>query len=252
MSTEEPLSGRSAIVTGASRGIGRATAHALAAAGVDVAVAARSEDELANLADEVAEEYGVHGLAVETDVRDERQVERLVQTTVDAFGRLDILVSNAGVLLGHQTPVEEIDIDDYFQLMEVNVNGTFFATRAALPHLREVGGNLIFIGSGASQSPRPYNPIYAASKWWMRGFAQSVEGQVGNDGVAVTLINPTEVRTEIGGEEGNSIADRFDEKEILEPVEVGEAVVFVATRSSRATVDELHLFRRDKLHDLYS
>lgn len=252
MSPEKPLSGRSAIVTGASRGIGRATAHALAAAGADVAVAARSEDELTSLVEELTEKYGVQGLVVETDVREERQVETMVQTTVDAYNRLDILVNNAGVLLGHQTPVEKIDSDDYLQLMEVNVNGTFFATRAALPHLREVGGNLIFIGSGASQSPRPYNPIYAASKWWMRGFAQSVEGQVGNDGVAVTLINPTEVRTEIGGNEGNSIADRFDEEDILEPAEVGDAVVFVATRSQRATVDELNLFRRDKLHDLYS
>ena len=232
-----------ALVTGASSGIGEATAHALAREGANVALAARREERLESIAAEIESAFGVETLVVSTDVRDEAAVEALVETTVETFGRLDVLVHNAGLGLGGD--VEATTTDQYRTMMETNVDGVFFATRAALPHLRETDGNLVFVGSFAGQYPRPGNPIYAATKWWVRGFAHSLEGQVGGEGVGVSVVNPTEVRTEFGSEEGDPFTERFEPGEMTAPAEVADAVAFAAAQD-RSTVHEIDLYRRDK------
>lgn len=236
------LTGETALVTGASSGIGRATALALAREGADVALAARREVRLEAVADEIGENHGREALVVPTDVRDEAAVERLVDRTVDRFGGLDVAVVNAGLVAG--AGVEAMTTDEYRRMTDVNVDGTFFTARAALEPLKASEGHLVFIGSYAGQYPRPFNPVYAASKWWTRGFAKSVSAEVGEDGVGVTVINPSEVRTEIevGGERFD---ERFDPGEVTEPEEVAEAVVFAA-RQDRSMVSELDLYRRDK------
>ena len=240
---DDPLDGQVALVTGASSGIGAATAHALARDGAHVALAARREKRLREVADRIEDEHGVETLVVPTNVRDEGSVEEMVETTVAEFGHLDCLVNNAGLARGES--VEEMTADQYRTMMETNVDGVFFATREAIPHLREREGHLVFVGSFAGQYPRPFNPVYAASKWWVRGFAHSVEGNVGDDGVAVTVVNPSEVRTEFGAVYGESFADRFDEGEVTEPEEVAEAIAFAAGQKG-STVSELDLYRRDK------
>ena len=131
-------------------------------------------------------------------------------------------------------------------MMDVNVDGYFFPTREALPHVRESGGTLVFIGSFAGQYPRPVNPVYAATKWWVRGFAKSVSADVGEDDVAVTVINPAEVRTEFGGDDGEAFEDRFEPGEVSEPEEIAAAVRFAAEQDP-SMVSELDLYRRDKL-----
>lgn len=242
--TGTDLNGRTALVTGATAGIGRATVHALAEAGADVALAARREERLTEIADAAADR-GVETLSIPTDVRDEAQVEAMVDRTVETFGSLDILVNNAG--LGVDGDVADLSTEDYRLMMDVNVDGMFFATRAALPHVRESGGNLIFVGSFAGQYPRPANPVYAATKWWTRGFAHSLEGVVGDsDDVAVTVVNPTEVRTEFGSEDDQPLKAEFDQGEVSEPDEVADAIVFAASQRSPTTVSEIDLYRRDK------
>ena len=231
-----------AIVTGASSGIGRETALALAREGVDVALAARRAERLKELADRIEAETDAEALVVPTDVREEAAVEALIETSVETFGRLDILVNNAGLVVGAE--IEDLPTEKYRAMMETNADGMFFATRTALPHLRESGGTLIFIGSYAGQYPRSYNPAYAATKWWARGFAQSVAAQTGGE-IAVTTINPSEVRTEIAAQTGKSFKERFEEGEAVEPEEVADAVVFAA-RQDNAMVSELDLYRRDK------
>jgi NADP-dependent 3-hydroxy acid dehydrogenase YdfG len=231
-----------AIVTGASSGIGRETALALAREGVDVALAARRAERLKELADRIEAETDAEALVVPTDVREEAAVEALIETSMETFGRLDILVNNAGLVVGAE--IEDLPTEKYRAMMETNADGMFFATRAALPHLRESGGTLIFIGSYAGQYPRSYNPAYAATKWWARGFAQSVAAQTGGE-IAVTTINPSEVRTEIAAQTGKSFKERFEEGEAVEPEEVADAVVFAA-RQDNAMVSELDLYRRDK------
>ncbi len=236
------IEGETAIVTGASAGIGRETALSLAREGVDVAIAARRKDRLEELSDRIEAETDVETLVVPTNVRNEDEIETLIETTTETFGRLDILVNNAGVVVG--SSVEELSTDEYRAMMETNVDGMFFATRTALPYLRETGGTIVFLGSFAGQYPRSFNPVYAATKWWIRGFAKSVTAQADGE-IAVTTVNPSEVRTEIASQTGESFEERFEEGEVIEPEEVADAVVF-AVKQDNAMVSELDLYRRDK------
>jgi len=238
------LDGDVAIVTGASSGIGEATARVLAREGANVVLAARREGELRAIANDVADEHGVDAHVVPTDVTDEDEVESLVDATFEEFDGVDVLVNNAG--LGRGDDVEDLSTSEYRQMMDVNCDGMFFATRAALPHLREADGNLVFVGSFAGQHPRPGNPVYAATKWWTRGFAHSVEAAVGEEGVAVTVVNPTEVRTEFGSEDGPAFEDTFDPGEVTEPEEVAEAIAFAARQEAPTTTSEIDVYRRDK------
>ena len=242
--TDDSLDGKTAVITGASSGIGEATAGALAGAGMNVALAARRTEELDALADAVEAEHDREALVVPTDVTDEAQVEALIDETVETFGGLDVVVANAG--MGTTEPVAEMPTGSYRRMMSVNVDGSFFTARAALPHLEESSGNLIFMGSFAGQYPRPGAAVYAATKWWTRGFALSLEGSVGGDGVAVTVINPTEVRTEFGSESGDSQAERFAEDEVTSPETIANAVRFAASQHPPNTTSEIDLYRRDK------
>ena len=231
------------IVTGASSGIGEATAHEFASQGARVALAARSEERLADIAADLETEYGAETLVVPTDVRDEAAVESLIETVAEEWDGLDVLVNNAG--LGRGGDVADLSTEDYRAMMDTNVDGVFFATRAALPHLAASDGNLIFVGSFAGQYPRPGNPVYSATKWWVRGFAHGVEGQSGPDGVGVTVVNPTEVRTEFGGDDGDSFEERFEPGEVSEPEEIADAIGFAAAQD-HSTVHEIDVYRRDK------
>jgi NADP-dependent 3-hydroxy acid dehydrogenase YdfG len=237
------LDGKACAVTGSSSGIGLETARMLCAEGARVLLVARNPERLAAAADACNEAASESGGAetFSRDVTDADAGEAIVNECEARFGGLDVLVNNAG--LGRGSGVEDLSTEDYRTMMDVNVDGCFFATRAALPHLRETEGNLVFIGSFAGQYPRPSNPVYAATKWWLRGFALSVSAAVGESGVAVSVVNPSEVRTEFGGEE--SFEERFEEGEVTEPDEVAAAVAFAA-RQDRSMVSELDLYRRDK------
>lgn len=239
---------RTAIVTGASSGIGAATARGLAAAGADVVLAARREDRLDALAAEIRDTHEVEATPVPTDVTDEHDVSALIDTTRATHGGIDIVVNNAGINRG--SDVTELTTEEYRDMMAVNVDGVFFVTRASIDHLVESGGNLIFTGSFAGQYPRSFNPVYAASKWWVRGFATSVAAQYGGKGVGVTVVNPSEVRTEFVGSDGRSFLEWFDEGEVTDPSEVAEAIVFAAG-AGRSVPVEIDFYRRDKLADSF-
>lgn len=241
---DRPLSGDVALVTGASSGIGRETARALAADGADVAVAARREDRLAALVADVEADHGVEALAVPTDVSDDGQVAAMVDRTVDALGGLDILVNNAGTAGGGR--VDETSTEEFRRVLGVNVEGVFFATREALPHLRD-GGKLVFVGSTAGLYPRPY-PVYAGTKWWLRGFANSVAVDEAGD-VGVTLLNPGTTRTEFG--QGTPQRETHAPGEGLEPEDVADAIAYACRTEARATVGELTMHTADQPGDTF-
>jgi len=245
MRKHDSLEGKCALVTGASSGIGAATARALARDGANVAVSARREERLRELADGIESEFGVDAPVVTADVTDEEAVEAMVDEAVDAFGGLDVAVCNAG--LAREGILEDLSTEDYRTMMDVNCDGMFFTARAVAPHLRESEGNLVFVSSFSGQYPRPHNPVYAATKWWTRGFALSLEGVVGADNVGVTIVNPTEVRTEFGETDDESQADRFEPGEVTEPEEIADAIVFACEQRAPNTVSEIDLYRRDKM-----
>ena len=234
------------LVTGASSGIGEATAHALAERGANVALLARREERLESIAEELEAEYDARALVVPGDVRDRATSAAAVEAVVEAFGGLDVVVSNAG--LGRGGEVETMPDEAYAAMQETNVDGTFFLTREALSHLKASEGSLVFVGSFAGKFPRPFNPVYAATKWWVRGFAHSVAAQVGDEGVAVSVINPSEVRTEFGSEDGDPFEERFEPGSVTEPEEIAEAIAFAASRPG-STAQEIDLYRRDKYAD---
>lgn len=247
--TLRSLDGQIAIVTGASSGIGKATAYALARAGASVILSARREDVLSEIEQDIRDETGVNTLVVPTNVRDHEAVEQLIERTVEEFGSLDILVNNAGVLR-RAGALENMPIEDYELMMGTNVDGMFYATRAALPHLRESNGNLVFIGSDSGKHPDPGIAAYAATKWWVRGFAHSIHAREGGNGLGVTVVNPGDTRTEIGPPDSRMI-DRYEEDEILEADEIADAIVFAARQESSTTVSEIDVYGRDLMTDTY-
>ncbi len=242
---EEPLEGQTAVVTGASSGIGAATARVLAEDGADLTIAARREARLESLAEEIREATDSDVAVVPTDVTDSEAVAALVEATVDRFGGLDIAVCNAGLAVDE--PVSELTDDEYRLMTGVNVDGMFYTARESIPHLVESEGHLVFLGSMSGNHPRPANPVYAATKWWTRGFAISLQASIGEDGVAVSCINPTEVRTEFGSESGTPSEETFEPGEVTEPIEVADAIAYAVRQQPPNSVTSLDLYRRDKL-----
>lgn len=246
---DPPHDGRTALITGGSSGIGRTSAEALARDGADLVLVSRRVDPLEETAASIRETSDVEVVTCSADVSDEEEIDQAIETAVESYESLDIVVNNAGVIRGLDVDIESFETEDYATMMATNVDGAFFTTRAVLPHLMESGGNLIFIGSLAGCYPRPYNPVYAASKWWIRGFAHSVEASVGSNDVGVSVINPSAVRTKLGAKEGQSWRERFSRDEASRPEEVAEAVTYAA-RYSHSTVSEINMHTRGKLGDL--
>ncbi|MFC6941763.1 SDR family oxidoreductase [Salinirubellus sp. GCM10025818] len=241
------LAERTAFVTGASAGIGEATARLLAREGADVALVARREERLTDLAAEIEDEHGVETLVLPTDVSDDGQVEEAVEEAAETFDGLDVVVSNAGI--NRMGDVEDLSTEKFRQVMGVNVDGTFFVTRAVIPHLRESSGSLVYVGSFAGKYPRPGQAVYAGSKWWLQGFAQSLAGDLGLDDIGITVVNPTEVITEIGIQDDRPAHERFDHDNAAQPEDVAEAVVFAAKQEPPNVVAEVGYYRRDKFDE---
>lgn len=240
--TTGELDGSVALVTGASSGIGAATARTLASAGASVALAARRADRLYALEERI-EDDGGEALSIPTDVSDESDIEEMVDATVAAFGRLDALVNNAGVML--VAPVESADTDDWRRMVELNLLGAMNATHAALPALREDGGgHVVTLSSDARRTPSARFGAYAATKAGITAFSDSLRAEVADDGVRVTVVEPGATDTELP----NHITDRETKEDVeavvesmrtLESEDVAAAIRYALTQPSHVSVDEL-------------
>jgi NAD(P)-dependent dehydrogenase (short-subunit alcohol dehydrogenase family) len=187
------LAGQVAVVTGASSGIGAALARALAAQGARVALAARSAARLEALAAKIAAAGG-EALAVATDVTDPAQVSALVQRVEQTWGRLDILIANAGTYV--QVPTAELTLDALQRGMEINFFGAMGTALAALPLMRrQRSGHLVFMASQAAFIPIPPDGPYAASKAALSGIAQVMRQELAPEGIAVTVVYPGRIET---------------------------------------------------------
>jgi 3-oxoacyl-[acyl-carrier protein] reductase len=190
------LENRTAVVTGGARGIGRGIVEAFAAEGADVAVAdLLSEEEAAPVLAEV-ERAGRRGIYVHTDVAEEYQVRNMVDTVLHAFGRIDILVNNAGIL--SQSPLEEMPVEAWDRVMNVNLRGTFLCCRFMLGHMLERGGGrIINVASQIGQVGEPGLTHYSASKGGVIAFTKALAREVAARGVLVNAIAPGPVSTGI-------------------------------------------------------
>jgi NADP-dependent 3-hydroxy acid dehydrogenase YdfG len=216
--TTTRLEGKVAVVTGASRGIGAAVARALAEAGVGLGLASRSGDDL-----------GLDGAVAQAcDVRDPAQVDALVSATVERFGRLDILVANAGV--GAYGPFLELPPDQVEEMIDVNVKGTLYAVRAALPHLLERGeGDIVTLASEAGRRGFPHETVYCASKFAQVGFTRALDHELRERGVRCTNVCPGGVATDFAMGRGRT-PDMPQLKGMMSSEDVAEVVLFVLTR----------------------
>ncbi len=224
------LSDNVAIVTGASRGIGKAIARSLASEGANVVLAARGAGELQKAVEELRSS-GLHATGIPTDVSVESQVQRLVAETVKQYGRVDILVNNAG--LGVFKPVAEMSAAEFDLMWGVNMRGAFLATRAVLPHmLRAKSGQLVNIASLAGKNAVKGGAVYASTKWALRGFAASLMLEVRESNIRVITICPGSVNTSFPSMNLRGGA-------ITQPEDVADAVVFAVTAPARSMVSEI-------------
>jgi 3-oxoacyl-[acyl-carrier protein] reductase len=212
------LQGKAALVTGASRGIGRAVALALAKEGVSLGLGSRSGDDL-----------GLDGaVAQPCDVREPDQVESIVNATVERFDRLDILVANAGV--GAYGPFLELPSDQLEEMIDVNVKGTIYSVRAALPYLLESGeADLVTVASEAGRRGLPFEAVYCSSKFAQVGFTRALDHELRERGVRCTNVCPGGVATDFAMGRGRG-PEMPELSGMMTPEDVAEVVLFALTR----------------------
>ena len=205
-----PLDGRVAAITGASSGIGEATALELARAGAAVAVGARRRDRLDDLVGRIESEGG-RALPVEVDVSDEAQARAFVETAHRELGGLGVLVNNAGVML--LGPVEGASLDDWRRMIDVNVYGVLYCTHAALPLMREAGGgDIVNVSSVAGRRADAGAAVYNLTKFGLTGFTEALRQEALHAGIRVTGVEPGMVETELQAHNTNPLVQRAMER----------------------------------------
>jgi NADP-dependent 3-hydroxy acid dehydrogenase YdfG len=239
------LDGTVALVTGASSGIGDATAVALAAEGAKVAVAARRSDRLEALADRIGRD---RVLVLPTDVTDEAQARSMVRQTVDAFGRLDTLVNNAGVML--LGPIVDAPVEEWRRMVDLNLLGLLYCTHAALPHLLAAAesaprsvADVVNISSVAGRFARTGNGVYSATKFAVAAFSESLRQEVTARHVRVSLVEPGATASELvfqnRPEVLEQLAATFGPMATLASEDIADTIAFTVTRPRHMTVNEV-------------
>jgi len=249
------LNGTVALVTGASSGIGAATARELAGHGASVALVARRRDRLETVSSEIAKACGT-ALVVEADITDRTQAEAAVQQTVDRFGRLDTLVNNAGLmLLGH---VVGADIEEWDRMIAVNNQGLLYTTHAALPHLLKAAADgprqvadIVNISSIAGRIAWNGYGVYNLTKFGVNGFTEALRQEVTQQHVRVGVLEPGGVDTELGSHNNDEIRNQmidpfYEQTEVLAPEDIADGVAYMVTRPRHASISELWIMPTDQ------
>jgi len=243
----ERLDNTVALVTGASSGIGEATARELARRGAAVAIAARRKDRLDALAEQIQQDGGT-ALAIEADVTDQEQVRTLVAHAVDSLGRLDTVVNNAGVML--LGPIEDAPVEEWDRMIALNLQGLLYVAHAALPHLLSAAddeprrvADLVNISSVAGRVARRSSGVYNLTKHGVGAFSESLRQEVTGRHVRVSLVEPGAVDTELPDHIRDEIRDEmmtgFTDIERLESEDIADAIAYIVCRPRHVAINEL-------------
>jgi NADP-dependent 3-hydroxy acid dehydrogenase YdfG len=240
------LEGTVALVTGASSGIGEATAIALAAEGASVAIAARRRDRLEGVVERIGNDADV--LVIETDITSQAAAFAMVEDTVREFGRLDTLVNNAGVML--LGPIVNAPIEEWSRMVELNLLGLLYCTHAAVPHLlsaaesepRQVA-DIVNVSSVAGRVARLNSGVYNATKFGVAAFSESLRQEVTQRHVRVSIIEPGAVMTELASHNRPEIIEgmraNFGQMEMMRSEDIAESILFTVTRPRHVAVNEV-------------
>jgi NADP-dependent 3-hydroxy acid dehydrogenase YdfG len=243
----EPLDGTVALVTGASSGIGEATARSLAEMGAAVALVARRKERLDRLAEEITSKGG-RAAVLETDVTGQAQAVAAVERTVAELGRLDIVINNAGVML--LGPIENAPVEEWERMVRLNVLGLLYTAHAALPHLLKAAADsprrvadLVNISSVAGRVAREGSGVYNLTKFGVGAFSESLRQEVTGRHVRVSLVEPgavaTELVTHLRPEIAEQLGRRFGTIERLAAEDIADAIAYVVTRPRHMAVNEI-------------
>jgi NADP-dependent 3-hydroxy acid dehydrogenase YdfG len=236
MSTTDQNTGRVAVITGASSGIGEATARALAADGYRLALLARRADRIQALADEL----GDGAIAIEADVTDRDSLVAAAERVQQELGGADVLVNNAGVML--LAPFSSDQKDEIRQMIEVNLLGAMTTTEVFLDQLRDGGGDLVNLSSVAGRTARPGSSVYNATKWGLNGWSEALRQELQPD-VRVMVIEPGAVATELTDHithaETKQAVEQMYEAMSITAEDVAEVIAFAVTRPRRVTLNEI-------------
>jgi clavulanate-9-aldehyde reductase len=235
------LSSRVVAITGASSGIGEATALACARAGAAVALAARRTERIEQLAQQIAQEGG-RAIAVPTDVGDEQQARAFVKQAHAELGRLDVLINNAGVML--LGPIEDAPTDEWRQMIHANVFGVLYCTHAALPLMREQGsGHIVNVSSVAGRVARAGAGVYNLTKFGVGAFSEALRQEAAPLGVRVTLVEPGAVATELVGhnrpEVLEQLAKSFGGVTPMGSDDIANAILYAIGQPQNVSVNEV-------------
>jgi NADP-dependent 3-hydroxy acid dehydrogenase YdfG len=235
--------GRVAAVTGASSGIGEATALALARAGFAVALGARREDRLQDVAKRIGEEGG-RAEVLGCDVCDEEQAREFIRSANERLGRLDVLVNNAGVML--LGPVDGADTEEWRRMVNVNLLGLLYCTHAALPIMREQGGgHIVNVSSVAGRQANLGSAVYNLTKWGVNGFSEGLRQEALHSNIRVTVVEPGMTESELLDHNKNPVvleaAKRMREEtgEPLTSDDIAGGIVYAVTAPQRVSVNEV-------------
>jgi ribitol 2-dehydrogenase len=229
------LAGKIVVVTGASSGIGRATIRVLAAQGCKIALVARESDRLRK----VAVEIGESAFVVPTDLAQPEETDRMVETVLGHFGRIDVLLANAGIYI--HGDVADGDPDDWDRLLQINVASVFRSVRRVLPGMIARGeGDILVTSSIAGHQALHWEPIYSASKHAIRSFVHGLRRQVLKQDIRISSVSPGMVLNELWGIASQEEIDRRAEaREGLRSEDVAEAILFALTRPRNVTIRDL-------------
>ena len=238
------IKGKVVVITGASSGLGEATARLLSAAGASVVLGARRVDRIQSLADELNAKGG-KALALATDVTNHDQVKKLVDSAVQKFGRIDVMINNAGIM--PHSPLERLKIDDWDRTIDVNIKGVLYGIAAALPHMKQQkSGHIINVSSVAGHKVTPNGAVYCATKHAVRALSEGLRVEVKPYNIRTTIISPGAVATELP----NSITEpdvaagvsKFYEETAIPADSFARAVAFAMSQPDDVDINEI-LFR---------